>query len=200
MNHKVFIVSNTFLKKGVTMPYFGTKDIVAIVICAVLWTALNSTLAPVFFAATHLPFLCDFLAFVSLILVVWWTRKFGAASFTGLIVAGLSLAFRPGATQMIGFAVASIAFDILTRIVGYRNCLDKPLSAVVGLTSFSTICAGLAGSIIGSFFMNPRQPITIFAGLHAVGGFIGGVIGLILMGALKTRISTPKGLQSSTGA
>jgi len=101
---------------------------------------------------------------------------------------------------MIGFAVASIAFDILTRIVGYRNCLDKPLSAVVGLTSFSTICAGLAGSIIGSFFMSPKPLITVFAGLHAVGGFIGGIIGLILIGALKTRIVTSKGFQSSAGA
>jgi len=177
------------------MPYFGTRDIVAIVICAALWTALNSTLAPVFFAATHLPFLCDFFAFVSLILVIWWTRKFGAASFTGLLVAGLSLALRPEATQMIGFAVTSITFDILTRMVGYRSCLDKPLPAVVGLLSFSTICAGLAGLIIGSFFMNPKPLITIFAGLHAIGGFIGGVIGLILIGALKTRIVTPKGLQ-----
>ena len=177
------------------MPYFSTRDTVAIIICAALWTVLNSTLAPVFWAATHLPFLCDFLAFTSLILVAWWTRKFGAVSMTGLLVAGLTLAFRPGATQMIGFIVASIAFDILTRTVGYRNCLDKPLPTVVGLISFSTICAGLAGLIIGSFFMNPKPLITIFAGLHATGGFIGGIIGLVLIGALKTRIVTPKGLQ-----
>ena len=96
---------------------------------------------------------------------------------------------------MIGFAVASITFDTLTRIVGYRNCLDKPSPTVIGLISFSTICAGLAGLIIGSFFMTPKPLITIFAGLHAVGGFIGGIIGLILIGALKTRIVTPKGLQ-----
>jgi len=183
------------------MPHFGTRDIVAIVICAALWTALNSTLAPVFFAATHLPFLCDFFAFVSLILVIWWTRRFGAASLTGLIVTGLSLAFRPEATQMIGFAVASIAFDILTRMVGYRNCLDRPLPTVVGLVSFSTTCAGLAGLIIGSIFMNTEFLTTMFGGihafvgLHAIGGFIGSVIGLILIGALRTRIVTPKGLQ-----
>ena len=177
------------------MPYFSTRDIVAIVICAALWAVLNSTLAPVFWAATHLPFLCDFLAFTSLILVTWWTRRLGAASLTGLLVTALTLAFRPGATQMIGFAVASIAFDILTRTAGYRNCLDKPLPTVVGLVSFSTICAGLAGLITGSLFMNPKPLITIFAGLHATGGFIGGVIGLILIGALKTRIITPKGLQ-----
>lgn len=186
---------NTFMKKGVTMPYFSTRDIVAIVICAALWTVLNTTLSPVFWAATHLPFLCDFLAFASLILVTWWTRKLGAASLTGLLVTLLTLAFRPGATQMIGFAVASIAFDILTRTVGYRNCLDKPLPTVVGLVSFSTICAGIAGSITGSLFMNPKPVITIFAGLHATGGFIGGITGLILIGALKTRIVTPKGLQ-----
>jgi hypothetical protein len=177
------------------MTYFSTRDIVAIVICAALWTVLNSILAPVFWAATHLPFLCDFLAFASLILVTWWTRKFGAVSLTGLLVTALTLAFRPGATQMIGFAVASITFDVLTRIVGYRNCLDKPLPTVIGLVSFSTICAGLAGLIIGSFFMTTKPLITIFAGLHAVGGFIGGILGLVLIGALKTRIVAPKGLQ-----
>jgi len=102
---------------------------------------------------------------------------------------------------MIGFAVASIAFDILTRTVGYRNSLDKPLPTVVGLVSFSTMCAGLAGLVIGSLFMNPEFLTTMFggiyalAGLHAVGGFIGGIIGLILIEALKTRIVTPKGLK-----
>jgi len=80
-------------------------------------------------------------------------------------------------------------------MVGYRNCLDRPLPTVVGLISFSAICAGLAGAITGSFFMNPKPLVTIFAGLHAIGGFIGGIIGLTLIGALKTRITTPKDLQ-----
>lgn len=173
------------------MTYFKTRDIVAIIMCTAFWGALNLTLAPVIWQMTRLPFTCDLLGFVSLALVTWWTRKFGAASLTGLLVAGLTLAFRPNAFHMFGFITASILFDILTRLVGYHNCLDKPMPSIVSIISFSTICAGLAGLIIGRFFLEFPVALEWFTGLHALGGFIGGVVGLIVIRALAARKIMP---------
>jgi len=94
---------------------------------------------------------------------------------------------------MLGFMAASILFDVLTRIIGYSNCFEKPLPSTISMISFSTICAGAAGLIIGSMFMNlnPIWAVITFAANHAVGGIIGGVFGLILVNALKTRIVIP---------
>lgn len=173
------------------MTYFHTRDIVAIVMSAALWGILNNTLAPIVWQATHLPFTCDLLGFISLILVAWWTRRFGAASLTGILVTGLTFALRPNAFHMFGFVAASILFDILIRVVGYDNCFDKPLFSVLLLVSFSTICAGVAGLIIGSFFLEIRIALEVFTGLHAVGGFIGGIVGLTLVRALVARKVMP---------
>ncbi|MCK4320384.1 hypothetical protein KAW11_02110 [Candidatus Bathyarchaeota archaeon] len=174
------------------MAYFNTRDITAIIMCAALWAVLNNTLSPVFWRMTHMPFLCDFLAFTSLILVAWWTRKFGAISLTGFIVTLLTFALR-GGSHMLGFMAASILFDILTRTIGYSNCFEKPLSSTISMISFSTICAGTAGLIIGTVFMNlnPIWTVITFAANHAIGGIIGGIFGLILVNALKTRITIP---------
>lgn len=176
------------------MAYFNARDIFAIVMCGAIWTVVNNTLAPVVWRMTHLPFTCDLLGFVSLILVAWWTRRFGAASVTGLLVAALTLALQPDALHMLGFATASIFFDVLTRIVGYSNCFDKLLPSVISLISFSTICAGIAGLIIASFFVEFPVAVDLFAGLHAVGGFIGGIIGLTLVRALIARRVAPSHL------
>ena len=180
------------------MAYFNTRDIVAIVMCAVLWAVLNNTLSPIFWQMTHMPFLCDFLAFTSLILVAWWTRKFGAVSLTGLVVTLLTFALR-GGSHMLGFMAASILFDILTRTIGYSNCFEKPLPSTISIISFSTICAGAAGLIIGSIFMNlnPIWAVITFATTHAAGGIIGGIFGLILVNALKTRITIPSHSQQA---
>ena len=136
-----------------------------------------------------MPFMCDLLAFISLILVVWWTRKFGSASFTGLVVTALTLMLRPGAFHMLGFIVASILFDVLVKAVGYKLSFESGLRGSLILILFSTLCAGIAGAIIGIFFMgfNTTTAILTFAGLHAVGGVIGGAIGAFLIGALMKR-------------
>ena len=178
------------------MAYFNTRDIAAIVMSAALWAVLNNTLAPIFWRMTRMPFLCDFLAFTALMLVAWWTRKFGAVSLTGLIVTLLTLALRSG-FHMLGFLAASVLFDVLTRMIGYSNCFEKPLPSTVSMVSFSTLCAGAAGLIIGSVFMSLDSPLAVvaFAAKHAVGGVIGGVFGLILIKALKARIVIPSSLQ-----
>jgi hypothetical protein len=173
------------------MTYFKTRDIVAIVMCTAFWGALNLTIAPVIFQMTHLPFTCDLLGFVTLTLATWWTRKFGTASLTGLLVTALTFALRPNALYMLGFIAASILFDILTRLVGYQNSIEKPLPSIISIISFSTICAGLAGLIIWRFFLEFPTALELFTGLHAIGGFIGGVVGVTIIRALMARKVMP---------
>jgi hypothetical protein len=166
--------------------------------CAALWSVLSAYIAPVFWRATHMPFFCDMLGIISLTLVLWWTRKFGTATITGIIATIITLMLNPYATQFLGFTAASIAFDILTRLIGYQNCLERQLLSVISLLFSSTIAGAIAGVIVGSVFMDPNFLTTMFGGiiffiaLHAVGGVIGGVIGLMLIKALSTRINSPK--------
>jgi len=182
------------LRRGsVTMTYLNTRHIAAIAMCAAYWAILNNTLSPILFRLTRSPFLCDLLAFTTLILVGWWTRKFGVMSLTGFLVTGITFMFQPTAFQMVGFLVVSILFDIMIKVIGYGNSFDKTASSIIILLSFSTICALIAGLIIGSVFMTFQtiSEILIWGALHATGGFLGGILGLILITALKTRITVP---------
>ncbi|MEM2896265.1 MAG: hypothetical protein QXG01_01620, partial [Candidatus Bathyarchaeia archaeon] len=158
---------------------FTTKDLSAIATCSAFWAILNIILSPIFWQLTRLPFFCDLLAFISLILVIWWTQKFGSASLVGFIVTVLTLVLRPGALHMLGFLVASVVFDVLARVVGYANFLEKKMIGLITMIVFSIACAGIAGMIIAYFFMGFKtfSSIIIFSGLHGIGGFIGGTIG-----------------------
>jgi len=168
---------------------FTSKDIAAVAVCSALWGVLNAWLSPLVWQLTHLPFLCDMLAFMALILVIWWTRKFGAASLVGLVVATMTLIITPTASQMLGFVVATILFDVVTRFLGYERLLKNLTWGGIVLVVISVLCAGLAGAIIGASFMGFKtlQAILAFGGLHAMGGLIGGIIGVIVVKALVAR-------------
>jgi hypothetical protein len=184
--------------KGVTMAHFTSREITAIIMCAALWSVLSAYIAPIFWNATHMPFFCDMLGIISLTLVLWWTRKFGTITITGIIATIITLTLNPYATQFFGFTAAAVVFDILTKLIGYRNCLDRPLLSIVSLLSTSTAAAAVAGVIIGNLFMNLNYltatfgGVTFFVILHAAGGAIGGAIGLMIIKALSTRISLQK--------
>lgn len=179
------------------MAYFNTRDVAVIAMCATLWAVLSITIAPIFWQLTHMPFLCDIIGAISLILSLWWARKFGAITITGIIATILTLALRPMATHFFGFATASVVFDVLTRLIGYKNCLEKPMSSVISLLTISIISMAIAGAVIGLLFMSPHiiaavyGGVVFFAGLHAVGGAIGGGIGVTLVRALEARKVLP---------
>ncbi len=181
------------MELNTAVPYFTTRDLAAVAICAALWGVLNALISPIFWQLTRMPFLCDLLAFISLTLVVWWTRKFGAITLTGLVVAVMTLILRPGSFHMLGFIAASLLFDVATKGIGYRNCLDRMATGTVCIILLSTLSAGLAGVIIGSFFMDftTLPAILTFAGLHAIGGLIGGAIGFTVVRALAARKIQP---------
>ena len=180
------------------MTYFSTRDIAAIAIISALWGAMNDTILPIFFTIFNgIPFLCEMVALTSLILVMSLTRKFGAVTITGLIVTLVTLAFYPSSTYMLGFVGASVVFDIATRLIGYRSIMGNPKISAVGLMVSAVAAATVAGVIIGVIFM-PLSLITLlggvttFAGLHVLGGFVGAIIGYVLLQALIARkIITP---------
>ena len=178
------------------MTYFSTRDITAITMCAALWAVLGITIAPIFWRLTHMPFLCDMIGVALLILALWWTRRLGTVTLTGVIATILTLTLRPEATHFFGFMAASVVFDALARLIGYRNCLERPIPSAISLLFISISSTAVAGLIIGLFFMNPKAVtsmggLALFAGLHALGGFIGGVIGLTVVRALIARRVTP---------
>jgi hypothetical protein len=121
------------------------------------------------------------------------TRKFGAATATGLIMVLITLIVYPSSTYILGFMAASVVFDIATRLVGYRLIIRvKSKIGAAGLIVSSLVSSMVAGMVIGVLFM-PLGLITLlgglvtFAGLHVLGGLIGAIIGLSLLRGLKAR-------------
>jgi len=171
--------------------------VTAVAVCAALWAVLNAFIAPFFWQLTQMPFLCDVLAFAALMLVVWWTRRFGAASLTGIVFGVLSSLLRPGAFHNVAFVVAAIAFDFLARAIGYDRLFKKPLAGSIVAVLISVVCAGLAGLMIGTLFMSlsTLPAILTFAGLHAIGGLIGGVVGVAIVATLKARRIEPSAVR-----
>jgi len=178
------------------LPYFNTRDIVAISMCAAVWGVLASAIFPIFFTLTNLPILCEMTAFTAVILAAWWTRKIGAAFATGLVATLVNFIIRPTALHFLGFTAASLIFDGLTGLIGYRRCFGNPKTGVVGIASASLLSSAAAGVIIGSLFMLPNLlaavgGLVVFTGLHVTGGAIGAAVGIALIRALEARKVIP---------
>jgi len=168
--------------------------VTAVAVCAALWAVLNALISPFFWQFTHMPFLCDLLAFAALILVVWWTRRFGAASLTGVVFGVLSLILRPGAFFNVAFVVAAIVFDFLTRGVGYERMFNKPVvgSIVAVLISRKhaaplAYIAGSMGCLLGADLLNLNHIRELGAPVASIGGagisdgiFLTGIIAVLL--------------------
>jgi hypothetical protein len=179
------------------MTYFNTRNVAAIAICAALWGVLNSIFAPLFFSMTHLPFFCDLIGFSVLTLAAWWIRKFGAITIVGVLATVINFALVPGAVHFLGFTVASIFFDVTISLVGFNKPFSKKAYTVASMMPISIVSAGLAGYIIGTFFMAgpalaPVGGVLGWVGLHAIGGIIGGAIGTSLVTGLDARKVTVK--------
>ena len=139
-----------------------------------------------------LPVLCDMIGFATLTLTVWWIRKLGAVTAVGIIATVVNFIFNPYGVHFLGFTAASISFDVAVKLIGYGGCFKKPLFVIVSMLSVSVLSAAVAGLIIGTFFMSTPAlaawgGVLGWAGLHAVGGFIGGFIGVTLVTGLAAR-------------
>jgi hypothetical protein len=166
--------------------------VAATAICGALWGMLNILFAPSFFRATGMPFLCDLIGFALLILGAWWIRKFGALTTVGLIATAINFALGGGA-QFLGFTVAAIFFDFATVLIRYSGAFNKPANTAISMMIVAIASAAVAGAIIGAVFMTGAPllaqwgGVAGWAGLHMVGGVIGGIIGTTLVLSLKKR-------------
>jgi hypothetical protein len=172
--------------------YFSSRELAAIAICASLWGVLNSILSPAFFRLTGMPFLCDLIGFSVLVLAAWWIRKLGAITAIGLIATAINFILVPGGFQFIGFTGASIFFDLITAGLRHIIPFRKTGYSFASLVPISIASAAVAGYIIGVFFM--AGPALVkwggalgWAGLHMIGGIIGGIIGVFLIASLNSR-------------
>ncbi len=139
-----------------------------------------------------LPILCDMIGFSVLALTNWWTRKLGSVTIVGLIATVINFTFNPGALHFLGFTVASVVFDFATCLVRYDKAFKNTFSFTVSMISISTLSAAVAGFIIGTFFLVAPAlarwgGVYGWTALHAAGGFIGGIIGVMIITALVSR-------------
>jgi hypothetical protein len=174
------------------MPYLNSREVAAIALLSALWGVLASVFAPIVFRVMGLPILCDMIGFAVLTLAAWWIRKLGAVSMVGVIATLINFIFNPGGVHFLGFTAASMVFDAVSRLIGYERSFRSPSSASVSMLLVSVLSAAVAGFIIGTFFMAAPAlarwgGVIGWVGLHAVGGAIGGVVGVILIISLSAR-------------
>jgi len=177
--------------------YFGTRDLAGITILAALSGVLSATISPILFQVFHLPFACDLIVFAAVTLAVWYVRKAGTSTLIGIIATIINFIFRPMAFQFLGFTAAAVVFDVLASSIGYKRLFEKRLAGSLSLLMISVFSAGVAGLIIGSLFMPPTALIGFggvlgWVGLHAIGGVMGGAVGVSLMNALTVRGIIPQ--------
>ena len=175
-----------------TVPYYNSRDVAAIALSSALWGVLNSIFSPIVFNMFGVPILCDMIGFAVLSVTVWWVRKFGAAALVGLIATVINFIFNPAGVFFLGFTAASIVFDIVAWLPRYDVYFKKTSRTAISLFSVSVLSAAVAGFIIGTYFMaGPALArwggVIGWTGLHAVGGVIGGFIGIGLIAGLVAR-------------
>jgi hypothetical protein len=132
------------------------------------------------------------IGFAVLIVAAWRIGRFGTVSAVGAIATMVNFFFNPGGLYFLGFTAASVLFDIMYAIIGYKRCFDNNKSMILSMMVFSVLSAALAGAIIGAFFM--AAPILVkwggvlgWAGIHSLGGAIGGMFGIMLVSSIKAR-------------
>jgi hypothetical protein len=179
--------------------YFTTVDIALVSVFCALWVVLNLTLGPLGFSLFNLPIFCDFSVFLTLLLVVWATGKFGAASIVGVIGSIIVLMIRPS-PHIIGFATSAILFDILMLVNNHKIRLKAYNLITAALVTI--VSAYFAGVIIGIFFANRslntetmQWALTFWGGWHLIGGIIGIIVTFPIVGILeKANVKRIKGV------
>jgi len=181
----------TILQKSITgiamknKTYLNTVDIALISVFCALWAALNLTLGPLGFRLLRLPILCDFSVFFTILLVTWAVGKFGAASMVG-IIGSIIIYLISASPHIIGFAASAIVFDLLMS-ANHHKLHVKAYNMVIAALA-TIVSAYFAGVIIGVFFTEGATlewAITMWGGLHLVGGIVSITLTLPIIGVLE---------------
>lgn len=167
-----------------TKTRFATTNIALIGIFSSLWVALNLTVAPLGFTLTHLPTIHSAIIFVTLLLVVWATGQYGAASLVGIIGSAI-VVLAGGPLPILGFVPAAIIFDLFLLLSHHKVNLKAVNVGIAVLASL--ICACVAAIVNGLIILNLQLifTLTVWAGWNILGAIIGFAIAFPIIVALE---------------
>jgi len=154
---------------------FNTRNIALISIFGALWIALNLVAAPISFSLTGLPVIHVFLVYFVLLLVVWATGEFGAASFVGLVGSAIVL-LAGGPLPMFGFAAGSVLFDSIL-ILNHHILTTKNSSIAIAVIA-TIVSSYVAGNINGLLILN--LPLAFSATIWSGENLAGATLSLIV--------------------
>jgi len=174
-------ISVTDLFKAQTVKNRFSVNIAVISIFSALWVALNLTVAPISFRLTGLPIIHSIIIFFILLLVIWATNQYGAATLVGIIGSTIVL-LAGGPLPVIGFIVAAIIFD-LVLLINHHKIRVKTIN--VGIAILGTIVSASAAAIVNFTLVSPTFAITIWVGLIVAGGIIGVILALPIVRILE---------------
>jgi len=149
-----------------------------------LWVAFNLTVAPLSFYFTGLPVIHSVVIFFTLLLVVWATGQFGAASLVGIIGSAIAL-LAGGQPPILGFVPGAIIFDFVF-LLNRHQVSTKPISVAVAVLA-SVVC-GYVSAVFNGFFVLflPRVfTLTVWAGFVVAGAVIGVLLALPVVSTLE---------------
>jgi hypothetical protein len=132
------------------------------------------------------------IGFAVLGLTFWWVRKLGAVTLVGLVATIVNFLLNPGGVFFLGFTAASFSYDLIASLIGWKKIFKRRTISAISLVSISVLAGTVAGLIIGNYFMT-TQALAAWGGvfgwavLHALGGLIGGLIGISILAGLSTR-------------
>jgi len=160
-------------------------NIALISIFSALWVVLNLTIAPLGFAIFHLPVVHSLIIFFMLVLVIWATGQYGAASAVSIIGSAIVVLANPQVLPVLGFIPAAFLFDLVLLINHHRVNLKAVNIGIVVLAT--VVCAFVAAVVNGIVILNLALmfTLTVWAGWNVLGGIIGVVIALPVVGVLE---------------
>ena len=167
-----------------TKKLFKTQDLALISVFSALWIGLNLVVAPLSFILTGLPVIHDFLVFFLLLIVVWATGKFGAASFVG-VVGSIIVLFAGGPPPMVGFAACAILFDFIL-ILNHHKLTTKLFSIVTAVMA-TVLSAYVAANINGLIILGFQTAFsaTVWSAENLVGAVLSLVVAWPIIGLLE---------------
>jgi hypothetical protein len=174
------------------MTYFNSRELASTALFSSLWGVLNGVFSPIVFRMFGLPVLCDMIGFAVLGLTFWWVRKFGAVIVVGVVATIVNFLLNPGGVFFLGFTAASFSYDLIASLVVGNRMFERRSVTAISLVSISVLSATVAGLIIGNYFMTAQAlvawgGVSGWAALHALGGLVGGLIGVSILAGLSTR-------------
>ena len=101
-------------------------------------------------------------------------------------------------TILNAFAIIAAFFDAAVAVIGYGKVFRKPAYTAVSMMIVAIASSAVAGIVIATLFMQRSMlagwgGVAGWAGLHIIGGVIGGFIGITLVLALQKRRITVYG-------